>query len=200
MASPGPAEGGGSFHGSPDGVGGMASPHGTGGPVDLGPKVELGPVSLTAPDSWVRNQRRSRIVLAEFSLPRAEGDPADGRLTVTEVGGGVEANVDRWRKQFGGEPEQESVKEVEIAGVRVALVDLSGTYLDRHMGFGPEEPHSGYRMLAAIFTVGGRPFVIKAYGPEKTLADHSEEFQTFIRSMKSVESEPTGSGSMPTTE
>jgi hypothetical protein len=200
LASPAQSEGGNSFHGSPHGMGGMespdmtggmASPHGMPSPEALGPEVKLGPVTLTAPDSWVRSQPRSLIVLAEFSLPRAEGEPADGRLTVTEVGGSVEANVDRWREQFEGKPQQESVKEAEIAGVKVALVDLSGTYLDQHMGLGPAEPHSGYRMLGAIFTVGGQQFVIKGYGPEKTLAEHSEEFQAFIRSMKSAEPEST---------
>ncbi len=163
-----------------------AAPRGMGRPQALGPEVSLGAVYLTAPEGWIRKQPRSDFVLAEFNLSRAQGDGADGRLTVTAVGGSIEANVDRWRQQFGGKPEEESREHLEIAGLKVALVDFSGTYLDQPMGIGPAEPRPAYRMLAAIFGVGGRQYILKCYGPQRTIADHADEFLAFIGSVKSA--------------
>ena len=68
------------------------------------PEVELGEVRLTAPKGWVRKVPRSEVIAAEFTLPRAEGDDADGRLTVSSVGGTLQENLDRWRQQFGESP------------------------------------------------------------------------------------------------
>ena len=66
--------------------------------------VELKAISLTAPRDWVRKPTSSDFVLAEFTLPRVEGDDWDGRLTVSTAGGDIEANIQRWRSQFGDEP------------------------------------------------------------------------------------------------
>lgn len=155
-----------------------------------GPEVDLGTVRLTAPESWIRKQPRSGFTLAEFSLPRAEGDAADGRLTVTAVGGSVEANVGRWRQQFAGKPEAESQEQIEIAGVRVTLVDFSGTYVDQRGGFAGAVECPGYRMRAAIFSLRGQQYIIKCYGPRRTMADRADEFLAFVRSLK-----PTQPGS-----
>jgi hypothetical protein len=158
-------------------------------PEALGPEVYLGTMYLTAPEGWIRKQPRSGFVLAEFSLPRAEGDEADGRLTVTAVGGSIEDNVARWRQQFGGRPERESQEDLQIAGVEVALVDFSGTYDDTHMGMPISVERPGYRMRGAIFSIGGQQFIIKCYGPEKTMAQQADGFVGFIRSLKPIQPE-----------
>ena len=44
--------------------------------------VELDAITLTAPAGWERKPAGSSFVAAEFSLPRVEGDDADGRLTI----------------------------------------------------------------------------------------------------------------------
>ncbi len=157
----------------------------------LGPEVELGPMFLTAPEGWTRKPPQSGFVLAEFRLPRAEGDPADARLTVTAVGGSIEENVARWRNQFGGKPEQEKLEEIDVTGIPVTLVDFSGTYNDQHMGLAPAEQRPDYRMLAAIFNVGSQQFIIKCYGPKKTVAEHADEFLAFVRSLESPQDETT---------
>ena len=148
------------------------------------PKVSLGSMHLTAPDGWVRKQPRSRITLAEFTLPRVEPDAADGRLTITRVGGSVEANVERWKQQFAGKPKQESKEQVEIAGVQVTTIDLSGTYNDQHgMSQAVAAQLSDYRMRAAVFSIQGQQFIIKCYGPVKTMADNEDAFMAFLKSL-----------------
>jgi hypothetical protein len=121
--------------------------------------------------------------LAEFSFPPAEGDQAGGRVTVSLAGGSVQANIDRWRQQFGGKPEKESQERITVAGVPVTLVDLSGTFNDQRGPFAPAVAHPGYRMMAAILDLEGQLAFVKAYAPAKTMAVHGQEFQKFVRSL-----------------
>src|SRR3989304_7642307 len=54
---------------------------------DSGGPVELDAITLTAPAGWPQMPPSSSFVSAEFALPRAEGDDADGRLTISTAGG-----------------------------------------------------------------------------------------------------------------
>jgi hypothetical protein len=149
-----------------------------------GPEVDLDGAQLTAPKNWVRKPPRVEFIRAEFSLPRAEGDPTDGRLTVSVAGGGVKQNVDRWRTQFAGKLEKENEQKVKAGGIEVTLVDFSGTFKDQRGPFAPEVESPGYRMLGAIFDIGGQMHFIKAYGPAKTMAARAAEFRAFVESLK----------------
>ena len=93
--------------------------------------MELDAITLTAPEGWGRKPTSSGFLLAEFTLPRADGDDWDGRLTVSSAGGDIEANIDRWRGQFGGKPSNETRRKIEADGLEIAIVDLSGDYSDQ---------------------------------------------------------------------
>ena len=153
-----------------------------------GGQLDLGTIRLSAPDDWVRKSPRSGFVLAEFSLPRTDPDNEDGRLTVSVAGGSIEANVERWRNQFGEESNGNSQQEIEIAGIRVTLVDFSGTFKDQPGPLAPAVERQGYRMLGAIIPVGGQLHFVKGYGPEKTMAKHADEFHAFLQTLKVNES------------
>lgn len=150
----------------------------------LGPEVDVGAIRLKAPEGWTRKQPRSTFVAAEFALPKAEGDEADGRLTVSLAGGSVSDNVKRWRDQFGGKPEKDQQQEQEIAGLKVTVVDFAGTYSDQPGPFAPAVERPGYRMLAAIVPVGEQLHFIKSYGPQKTMGDHEDAFHAFLQSLQ----------------
>lgn len=154
---------------------------------EMGNQVDLEAISLTAPEGWTRKKASSSFVMAEFELPRAEGDPADGRLTVSVAGGSVEANVERWKGQFGGKPTNESQRDMEVDGVTVTRVDLAGEFNDQRGPFAPATPQPNYRMMAAIIPIGETLHFIKATGPEKTLEAHAEKFDEFIKSLKRKE-------------
>jgi hypothetical protein len=164
------------------------SPHGTmppetGGALPGG-EMDLGAIRLTAPKTWVRKPPLVNFILAEFSLPRAEGDPADARLTVTIAGGTIDENVSRWRQQFGEKPEKEAKEQVEVGGTRVSVVDFAGTYHDQRGPMAPAAECPGYRMLGAIFEAGGQMHFIKCSGPAKTVSAHAAEFRSFLESLK----------------
>jgi len=161
----------------------------------LGPEVRLGNLRLSAPEGWVRKQPRSGFVLAEFALPSAggvggagvgdAGVGTDGRLTVSIAGGSVEImNVERWQQQFGQDAELKTPKEVEIAGLKVTLVDFSGTFSDAHAAMIIEGESRDYRMLGAIIPLGERLGFIKCLGPKETIDEHADRFDEFVESIE----------------
>lgn len=180
--------------GSDVGAGSVAKP--------AGMELQFDALHLVAPSTWKSNRPAADYILAEFSLPRAEGDAFDGRLTVSIVGGSLRSNLDVWRHQFTKdraqqvepgspqlheeEPPSEFLKDREIAGIPVVFVDIEGTYYDRSSPEKPPEQHPGYRLLGAICGEAAEEhhLYIKFYGPAKTVAAHADEFRTFVRSMR----------------
>jgi hypothetical protein len=151
---------------------------------DSGGPVELEAIILTTPAGWQRMPASSSFVAAEFALPRADGDVADGRLTVSMAGGTVGANIERWKGQFGAQASQKPQEEIDVAGLKVTLIDLSGEYNDQRGPFAPAVQRPGFRMIAAIVAVGDQLHFIKATGPEKTIAAHADAIHEFIRTVR----------------
>jgi hypothetical protein len=169
---------------------------------EAGPEARVfaiadGGFSLRAPAGWQRVQPKSGIVETEFAIPSegaaADGTPAQpGRMTVMGAGGTVQANIDRWYGQFtqpdGSETKTKATsKKLELAGCKVTLVDIPGTYKDS-----PGGPFAGgrtverpdYRMLAAIVETPDRGnYFLKFYGPAKTVTAHADGFRTMVEGM-----------------
>lgn len=153
-------------------------------PFDIGAKFQL-----TPPANWVSKQPKSNIVEYEFEVPVAEGDEIPGRVTVMGAGGGIEANIDRWKGQFktpeNGEVKAE-VKQIEAAGQPVHIVEIKGTYLDKPGPFvpGPGIERENYTMLGAIIaTKEDGQYFVKAYGPTKTMTATTESFKKMIEGL-----------------
>lgn len=148
-----------------------------------------GGLTLTAPSSWLSKVPKVKIIEYEFAVPASQGDKADGRVTVMTAGGSVEANIERWLGQFSqadGSSTRDSAK-VEhktIAGRKVHLVEIAGTYRDAPGPFAPPIERPGYRMLGAVIETGDGNYFIKFYGPDRTVADHAQEFRAMLDGMK----------------
>lgn len=152
----------------------------------------IGPFRVAVPTGWIEQTPTSSMRKAQFSLPKAEGDSEDAELVAFYFGqgqgGSVEANIDRWIGQIS-QPDGSSSKEKaktssrEVAGKKVTLVDVSGTYSNTMMGNTPPRP--GYRMLAAVIETEEGPWFFKLVGPEKTVSKWSGSFDQFINGLKS---------------
>jgi hypothetical protein len=147
-------------------------------------QLSLDRLVLAIPKGWDRKQASSTFVMAEFMLPRAESDAADGRLTVSAAGGSIEDNIQRWRDQFGGKPEQSAQERMDVDGMQVVIVELGGEFNDQRGPFAPATRRPGYRMLAAILPVGDELYFIKATGPQATIAAHADRIREFIASAR----------------
>ncbi|MGQ9506066.1 MAG: hypothetical protein ACUVQG_03155 [Thermogutta sp.] len=148
---------------------------------------------VTVPSHWIPKAPAVSFIEHEFTVPaRGQGAP-DGRVTFSSASGGVQANIERWTKQFRfplGEEKSQQVKRklVEVDGEKVHLVDLAGTYLEPSGPMMAERiEREGYRMLGAIIECDdGFLYFIKFYGPEATVAENESAFQSLITSLRKV--------------
>jgi hypothetical protein len=152
-------------------------------PLENNGKLDIETVHLAVPKLWVR-KAANPMLKAEYAVPKADGDKMDGRLTVSQAGGSLEDNLNRWKGQFS-KLDKEHQDTVDVGGIKVTLVDFSGTYEDsRGPMMGPAVSRPDYRLLGGIFEADGRLNFIKCYGPAKTITAQADEINGFIKSLK----------------
>lgn len=158
------------------------------------------PFSLSAaglayvkPDAWKLVPTKSSMRVAQFTIPRAPGDTADAELVIYYFaggGGGVEANIERWigqMQQPDGAPSATRAKRTSrtINGMKVSLVDVTGTYVAEMMpGAGQRHNNSNYRLRAAVIETANGPYFVKLTGPAKTVTASDADVERFLGSLK----------------
>ncbi|GMV92949.1 MAG: hypothetical protein AMXMBFR82_27270 [Candidatus Hydrogenedentota bacterium] len=140
-----------------------------------------------APDSWQElpsTPNRS----ANFKVdPEAD---AECYLTVLSgTGGGVEANVNRWRAQLTLEPvaaaELAEYPTVQVLGQDALLVEFEGAY--KGMG---DEAQDGYKLLGLILEDRGHAVFVKMTGPAAVVDREKENFLSFAESLEAATAQP----------
>jgi hypothetical protein len=95
-------------------------------------------------------------------------------------GGGVDANVTRWKKQFEGEvkvtPEKLSYDKQEVT-----IVMMEGTFLDGGI-MERKTPKEGYVLLGAIIPHAGGDVFLKMTGPKAVLLKAKGDFKKLVAS------------------
>lgn len=150
-----------------------------------------GGLSWTRPSGWTSKQRPMRV--ANYVVPAAAGDSEPGECAVYYFGpgqgGGIEANVQRWIGQFrapdGGSAAKLATRSSKtVGGVRLTLVDLTGTYMSKTSPMAQQAtPKPGYRMIAAIAEGPDAPIFFKLTAPAKTAAAAEAAFHKMIDSI-----------------
>ncbi len=171
--------------GNPNPHGAMAMPPGptTAEIIENNGRLDIDTIHFTVPKAWIPKPH-SQMLLAEFAIPKAEGDQQDGRLTVSQAGGTLEDNINRWKGQFSKKLDKEEERTIVLGGFTVTLVDFSGTFDESRGMMGRAVTRPDYRLLGAIFENDGRLNFIKCYGPAKTIAARADEIKEFIRSLR----------------
>ena len=164
-----------------------------------GPAVSAGPARASGagleyetPSTWISETPSSSMRLAQYRLPRLEGDPEDAELAVFYFGGqggSVQANVDRWIGQFsnpdGSSVTHPQVSERKINGISLTIVDVRGTY---HQAQGPMMAQTtakeNYRMLAAVAEGPSGSTFFKLTGPQPTVDHFEESFNSFLDTLR----------------
>jgi hypothetical protein len=152
-----------------------------------------GGLSFTAPTAWQARPAASSMRVAEFVVPKAPGDAEDAELVVYFFGGSggsADANIDRWIAQMqqpdGSASTAKARRDTQtINGLKVTLVDLTGTYIAEVRPGATERHHKpGFRLRAAVIEAARGPYYIKMTGPAKTMAAAEADFKTFLASVK----------------
>jgi hypothetical protein len=144
-----------------------------------------GAVKWTMPARWKTGPPK-QMRAATYLIPAAAGDSEDAECAVfMNIGGGVQANIDRWAGQFEKTDSPPIQKQGTINGLLVTTVDVSGTFKGGGAMMGQSSgPKASYRLLGAIAEAPDGEVFFKLTGPAKTVAAAQNEFQTMLKSLK----------------
>jgi hypothetical protein len=148
-----------------------------------------GKIVAIKPEAWKTvPPKAAGITKYEFRVP-AEGEKF-ARITISESGGGIGPNIDRWIGQFEGVKKEEvKVEKKEVDQTTIHMVEINGTFKES-MGGGPFAPGpmkkmENYKMLGAILELktGGTTFV-KATGPNDIVAGIKDDWTKMLEGIK----------------
>jgi len=153
-----------------------------------------GDLHFNAPDGWVTEKASSSMRVAQYKLPKAEGDNDDASLIVyyfgATQGGTTQANIDRWIAQMqqpDGSPSKDKAKTetTTINGLKVTTVDVSGTYTaEMAPGSGSFHNDTNYRLRAAVAETPKGNYFVKLAGPSKTIARWDQAYTDYLKSFE----------------
>jgi hypothetical protein len=153
-----------------------------------------GELRYKVPDGWVSEHPTSTMRAAQYKLPKVEGDREDASLVLYYFGqgqgGSIADNVDRWIGQMkqpsgGSSKEKAKTETLTVNGLRVTMVDVSGTYTAQ-MSPGSDTRHNNanYRLRAAIVETPKGNYFAKLIGPEKTISRWDQSFVDYVKSLE----------------
>jgi len=116
-----------------------------------------------------------QFLVAKFKINGQNGLTADVNVSSSAGdGGGLAANVNRWRGQLGLPPVQEVLTMTfEVPGGQAQLVDLSGK---------DAETQKPSEIVAVIVTLPGQTWFYKLMGDPPVVATQKDTFTQFVKS------------------
>jgi len=150
------------------------------------PEKSAGGISWSYPSRWQSHPPRP-MRAATYIIPHASTDSTDGECAVFYFGkgqgGDVDLNIKRWGSQFESVIKGDK-SELNVSGVKVTRVELSGTYLAPSM---MTDESSGrlenYALLGAIAETSEGMVFFKFTGPSKTVLEATQEFNAMLNSI-----------------
>ena len=158
------------------------------------PLLLLAQLNFTAPSTWQTRPAASTMRVAEFVVPKAPGDSEDAELIVyffgAAAGGSADANIDRWIGQMqqpdGSASKDKARRDAQtINGLKVSMVDLTGTYVaEVRPGATERYNKPNFRLRAAVVETPRGPYYIKMTGPAKTMDAADADFKKFLATLR----------------
>ena len=144
------------------------------------------------PAGWVEEERSSTMRVAQYKLPRAEGDAEDASLVLYYFGKGQggtpAANVERWASQMqnaDGAKAKITEESFTANGLKVTTVDGAGTYVaETAPGSGEFLKKPGFRLRAAVIETPNGSYYVKLVGPDKTVTHWNDSFVSYVKSFE----------------
>lgn len=164
-----------------------------------GTPVELGGVKATTPGAWKEEAPSNKMRMAQFKLPKAEGDGEDAELALFKSpgGGSVQANLERQEKKFELPADKKAADVIKTEKIKFGdkydgvYQDIQGTLLKKFPPFDPNAKITkvpDYRQIYVIFEAkDGDSTVVYSMtllGPAKTVEAHKKAFDEWVKSFK----------------
>ena len=153
-----------------------------------------GELRFKAPDGWTTEKASSNMRVAQYKLPKTEGDKEDASLVLyyfgENAGGGTQANIDRWIGQVqqpdGSDSKSKAKTEtMTVNGLKVTTVDVTGIYTaEMAPGSGTFHNDDNYRLRAAVIETPKGNYFVKLAGPAKTIARWDQSYNDYLKSFE----------------
>ena len=153
-----------------------------------------GDLHYKVPDGWVTGQPSSKMRVAQFKLPKADGDNEDGELVLyyfgANQGGTAQANIDRWISQLqqadgSSSKDKAKTESLTVNGLKITTVDVAGKYTaEMAPGSGKFYDNANYRLRAAVIETAKGNYFLKLVGPAKTVGRWEQSFTDYLKSLE----------------
>jgi len=160
------------------------------GPVQAAPTAQSAtpPVEIAwqDPPSFRRVPPKNAMRKASYEVPHAPGDTEDGELAVFYFGpgqgGSIDANVDRWVKQFSGVAQSDVKRADRVlkSGLRLHTVEIVHGTFESGMPGTSGGPKKEYGLEGAIVEAPSGAYFFKMTGPTKTVAAARTAFNEML--------------------
>lgn len=139
--------------------------------------ITAGNFLFTAKKPWVVQENKSHMVKGAITYGE-KGPLLKFYHFGRGQGGGVTANIGRWKKQFEGEVKVTQQK-IMHGKQEVAIVLMEGTFLDGGI-MERKTAKEGYALLGAVIPHEGGDVFMKMTGPGADVKKSQEDFKKLI--------------------
>ena len=135
-------------------------------------------ISFEIPGNW--KSLEAKMIDSKYLV---ETDKGDIEITLTGMGGGLDANLDRWVKQVRREPNDEPEwSTVNVAGIESKQVDVRGRYTS---GVGNDTgTRQQSRLIGIAVPIPVRDFFVKLVGPREAMVEFDDELKAFLKTAR----------------
>jgi hypothetical protein len=146
----------------------------------------VGEFTFTRPAKWEWVESTSPMRKAQLKVTDA-ASKASANVAFYYFGtggaGGVQANVDRWLKQFAEPSDQinAKVEHTTVGNTKLTYVQAEGTFNSGAPG-GPVTPMPGYALLGAILESDKGNVFVRMTGPKDLVKSSVVDFKKMIES------------------
>ena len=151
--------------------------------------VELAGMKSAAPAAWKEEPPSNSMRVAQFRLPKAEGDKEDAELALFSFPGGsgsLDANLKRQIDKFTPDGRKDTTGKIKVGEYEAAYQDVTGTFKKKKFPMATDfTPVEGQRQLYVVFEgKDGRQHYMTLLGPAKTVEKNKAEFEGWLKNFK----------------
>jgi hypothetical protein len=86
--------------------------------------------TMQVPANWKEEEPSNNMRMLQVRVPKMKDDPEDAEISAFKMGaaGGVDANIARWTKQFGGEASLKKKRMVKTGVGEATVAEIEGDY------------------------------------------------------------------------
>jgi hypothetical protein len=140
--------------------------------------MQCGSMEFPKPAAWTWTKPTAPFRTLQYAVP------GDAELIVSVFpagdGGAVDANVDRWAKQFGGPASVKARSEFAVGEFRVTRVDFEGDF----KGMGMGQAKTGMSQLGAIVQGPRQSVFVRVLGAKAAVQAARGDFDRLVQGVR----------------